>query len=179
MGTDARTRYTKQAIRSAFFSLLESRPIEKITVKQICESAQINRATFYRYYDNQYDLLSMIENEMLDDIRETIQMKTDIDDLTRQTFRLLYQNNYEWRLLTGKNADSRFQTKIYSIFGQYFMEEDFSDYRKMKYRFMLYGFSGLFDYWVKGGMKESPEKMAEYLISLRHDLLDRARPSGS
>lgn len=177
MSTDARIRYTKEAIRKAFFALLESNSVEKITVKQICDSAQINRATFYRYYDNQYDLLSLIENEMLDAIKKATQTETDVDSLTKQIFKLLYQNNYEWCLLISDNADARFQPKIYSFFEHYFEMKDASDYKRMKYRFMLYGFSGIFDYWVKGGMKQPPEEMADYLISLRHDLLHMSTDS--
>lgn len=41
----------------------------------------------------------------------------------------------------------------------------------MKYRFLLYGYSGLIDDWARHGMKEPPEEMAEYIGRLRRDLL--------
>ena len=50
---DARTRYTKMVIRNAFLQLLRKYSIEKISVTEICRLAEINRATFYRYYENQ------------------------------------------------------------------------------------------------------------------------------
>lgn len=40
----------------------------------------------------------------------------------------------------------------------------------MRYRFIVYGFSGLVDYWIKNGMQESPDKMADYMISYSHNL---------
>ncbi len=43
MKTDARTQYTKKVIRECFFELLKETPLNKITVKGICERAQINR----------------------------------------------------------------------------------------------------------------------------------------
>ena len=48
MQTDLRTRYTRQVIDDAFLHLLCQKPVERITVKEVCALAQINRSTFYR-----------------------------------------------------------------------------------------------------------------------------------
>ena len=45
--TDRRVKYTKQAIRDSFLKLLSEKPIEKISVTEICREAEINRGTFY------------------------------------------------------------------------------------------------------------------------------------
>ena len=58
--TDARVRYTKNAIKEAFLSCLEEKPVNQITVKEICERAQLNRATFYAHYRDCYDLLGSL-----------------------------------------------------------------------------------------------------------------------
>ena len=50
MQTDPRTRYTRQIITTAFWQLLRQKPMETITVKEICALAQINRDTFYRHF---------------------------------------------------------------------------------------------------------------------------------
>ena len=62
MKTDARVRYTKMIIKKSFISLLKERPINKITVKAICEMSEINRATFYKYYNDPFDLMEDIES---------------------------------------------------------------------------------------------------------------------
>ena len=46
MENDARNRYTRMRIREAFWEKIKKKPIEKITVKEICEKAEINRTTF-------------------------------------------------------------------------------------------------------------------------------------
>ena len=48
---DSRIRYTKFRIKVAFFELLKNCPVDKMTVKGICDIAMVNRATFYKYYD--------------------------------------------------------------------------------------------------------------------------------
>ena len=93
MKNDARIRYTKMVIKDSFFQLLKQKPVEKITVKEICEMAQINRATFYRYYENQYDLLSVIENDMFQNIQDTIKEQTaDLNSLIKEILNSLYKN---------------------------------------------------------------------------------------
>ena len=61
---DRRTKYTQKVIKETFINLLEEKEITKITVSEICKIADINRATFYRYYLDVYDLLSNIQKEM-------------------------------------------------------------------------------------------------------------------
>lgn len=174
MKTDARIRYTKFAIRNAFLELLRKYSIEKVTVAEICRIAEINRATFYRYYDNQYDLLSNLENEMFEEIKSSLfECKNDIDMLTEQIFTKFVEKKEVWTLLLSDHADLGFQNKIYSFFDEYFAKNVTSKESELRYRFLLYGYSGIFDYWVQNGMQETPQEMAEYVGKFRHDLIDK------
>lgn len=56
-GKDYRTRVTKMLIRKAFTDMLKEKPIQSITIKELCETAGINRGTFYSHYSDIYDLL--------------------------------------------------------------------------------------------------------------------------
>jgi len=51
------TKLTKKAIRSSFMELLKTKSLDKVTVKDIVESCEINRNTFYYYYSDIYELL--------------------------------------------------------------------------------------------------------------------------
>ena len=53
---DHRTRLTKMMILNAMTGLLKEKPIQNITVKELCERAEINRGTFYLHYHDIYDL---------------------------------------------------------------------------------------------------------------------------
>lgn len=73
MKSDARVRYTKMVIKNSFVKLLAKKPLEKVTVKEICELSEINRATFYKYYciiDRQviwYESMSFLGKEDAED----------------------------------------------------------------------------------------------------------------
>lgn len=60
-----RFKLTRQLLKNSLVALMHSKPISKITIKEICENADINRSTFYLYYTDQYALLNDIENELL------------------------------------------------------------------------------------------------------------------
>ena len=50
--SDARVRYTRKVLKESLLSLLKEKPINKITVKEVCELAELNRATFYSHYSD-------------------------------------------------------------------------------------------------------------------------------
>ena len=61
---DRRTAYTRMMIRDSLYRLLEKKHLSEITVKELCEGAEINRATFYRNYADIYDLYEKLEEEL-------------------------------------------------------------------------------------------------------------------
>lgn len=63
--TDRRWVRTRKSIRNAFAKLLIDKELEKITVKEIVEIADINRNTFYLHYSNVNEVVEEIENEII------------------------------------------------------------------------------------------------------------------
>lgn len=61
--TDLRIEHTKHAIKSALLTLLQNKKLEQVTVKELCENAKINRATFYSHYASLPHLMEEIEYE--------------------------------------------------------------------------------------------------------------------
>lgn len=54
---DARITRTKNELRKGLLALLRNKTFEKITVTEICQASKINKMTFYKHYDDKYDLL--------------------------------------------------------------------------------------------------------------------------
>ena len=65
---DRRTLKTKKAIRDAFAELLTEKELRKVSVQEIADKADINRATFYKHYLDVYDLYDKTEQEILVEI---------------------------------------------------------------------------------------------------------------
>ena len=68
---DLRIERTKKCIKDAFIELRKTKPIEKVTVKELAALACINKATFYSHYNDIYDLSEQMENETIQSILET------------------------------------------------------------------------------------------------------------
>ncbi|MCC5889784.1 MAG: TetR family transcriptional regulator [Alkalibacterium sp.] len=62
---DPRLVRTRQSIIEAFIQLSYNKEFSQITVKDITETAQINRATFYNHFLDKYDLLEKVVSEKL------------------------------------------------------------------------------------------------------------------
>ena len=62
------TEQTRANLTSAFWELYLTKPIEKITIREITDRAGYNRATFYLYYRDVYDLLEQLEAGILAEI---------------------------------------------------------------------------------------------------------------
>lgn len=62
------TTLTKDAIKQSFMKLLNSKPLSKITVKEIVEDCKINRNSFYYHYNDIPSLVEEILNEQVDEI---------------------------------------------------------------------------------------------------------------
>ena len=68
-----KTAQTKAEIREAFWRLYADKPIEKITVGEVCERAGYNRGTFYLHYRDLYELLRSIEDEILEGMTSCVE----------------------------------------------------------------------------------------------------------
>jgi len=68
---DRRVLKTKKAIHNAFVKLLAEKDIDDITVKDIADTADINRKTFYNYYTGVYQVVDEMEDEIVRRFEET------------------------------------------------------------------------------------------------------------
>ena len=60
-----RTRLTKTLLKNSLIELMRDKSINKITIKELCEHAELNRSTFYLHYPDQFALLDDIETEII------------------------------------------------------------------------------------------------------------------
>lgn len=63
---DLRVKKTRNSIINAFLQLRAKKPLERITVKELADLAEINKATFYLHYKDIYDLSEKLENELFE-----------------------------------------------------------------------------------------------------------------
>lgn len=172
MKTDARVRYTRMRIRAAFFSCLERKPVSKITVKEICDMAEINRATFYKHYADPFELLQKLEEEVLVELQQNIRVRTQqtSQGLLLTILKSMKNTKNSYTLLTSQNGDPGFAARISDLFYQEFqprMAEDLpgctEEEKNAAFLFVSGGCGHLISAWIKNGMQTSPEQVADEL----------------
>lgn len=70
---DLRVKRTRSSIVNAFLKLRSRKSLEKITIKELSEEANINKATFYLHYKDIYDLSEYLEKEIIENIMKSIE----------------------------------------------------------------------------------------------------------
>lgn len=69
---DRRILKTRSVIKESLTNLMKEKSFDKITIKDITEKANINRATFYLHYMDKYDLLEQSQDDILNEIKEVL-----------------------------------------------------------------------------------------------------------
>lgn len=176
--TDRRVKYTKMVIKNSLIKFLKEKPISKISVKEICDDADINRATFYSHYADQHDLLYQIENEIVDDINKRLELynlKDSLDesvDMIEKILEYIEANSHLFDLLLNSNGNLDFQQEIIKIMGkQHFLsimndKSKNSDDTEYIFNFIASGSVGVIQMWLKSGMKKPAKELAELISKL-------------
>lgn len=69
---DIRVEKTEKAIKNAFLELRAKKPLEKITVRELCALACINKSTFYSHYEDIFALSELMESETITSVVKNI-----------------------------------------------------------------------------------------------------------
>ncbi|MCD8083308.1 MAG: TetR/AcrR family transcriptional regulator, partial [Clostridiales bacterium] len=99
-------RRTYALLRNGFFRQLADHPFEQISLTDICSSSMVSRSTFYRYFEDKYDLLRYCLSFLLEELglSDDVMYFTDKDSIREfltilfrhiRENQALYQNIYE------------------------------------------------------------------------------------
>ncbi len=172
---DQRTRLTKLLIRKSMTSLLSQKPIQSISVKELCETAGINRGTFYAHYTDLYDLLAQMEEEMMEHFQQALrplleeqgEVLTPVK-ITEGIFRCIKDNADLCIVTLGPYGDKQFAARLLDL-GRQWCLKSYTKYfegvsqTKLEYyyAFVSAGCIGILEQWLHDGMSTSTEEIAQ------------------
>ena len=171
-----RVRYTRLALRESLLSLLQSNPINKITVSRICEQADVNRSTFYLYYSDGYDLLEKIEEELYQELADAIErfgVRLPSVDVLRRVYEIIYKNRDLCRVLFGEYGDKEFLRRVGAVAREKSLQEwkrqmTGADEEMLEYlyAYATYTNIGVLERWIARDFHETPEQLAQLVSRL-------------
>lgn len=170
MKTDARVRYTQMRIKEAFLACLAEKPVNKITVKELCDQAEINRATFYKHYADPFDLLKRLEDEALEWIGKNIGDNLHQQDTLLIVLRNICDRDSPYAALISSNGNPGFAASVSKLLYQGFQSKiaqalptHTGEEQSVAYSFIAGGCGNVLSKWIEDGKQVPPEKMAAIL----------------
>jgi AcrR family transcriptional regulator len=170
--SDRRVLYTKMVLKDAITNMLKDHHISKISVKSLCEAADINRSTFYSHYTDQFDLLRQVEGEVIDNLKKHLeayeggQMPITEGNLNA-ILEYAKDNSDLFIVLLGENCDRNFRKILMEVVDlvpfQYKAEG-----RQKGYiiDFAVTGCISILHKWLSDGAEESPGEMSSLILKI-------------
>ncbi len=147
------TQQTRKNFISSFWELYKNEDFNKITVGNICKLANYNRTTFYRYFNDTNDLLSQLENDIINEIKLGID-KYPLNDkgLTLEGLKKFNKNYGEYIAIFYKKNNISFYVKFKELVKESvydFLKINVKDENKKEflYEFLFASIINAFAYW--------------------------------
>lgn len=170
---DRRVRKTRALLLQGLVKMLETHDIQDISIKKLTELVDINRGTFYLHYDDIYDMLHKVEDEMFQEFNEIMEQKPVVtNSLASQGpllefFRFLDRNRDLAKVMIGPHGDLAFVNRLKDQIEKRTLQVLESAQSDANYEylcsFIITGCVGVVETWLKESDPQSPEEMAEIL----------------
>ena len=182
-------QYTKKNIREEFIKILNERPLNKITVKDIASACEINRNTFYYYYTDVYALLSeLFQTELqtvIDEYNDTFSWEESFIVATKVALENKIAINHVYNSIQREELEDY----IYNVSGHVMNRyvEKVSDGisassgdKKLIASFYQCALTEMVLRWIASGMKEDPDTIVRRIGQLfdGHIALSLKRSAG-
>lgn len=187
---DRRVRRTKKLMTQTLFQLMQKKTLSEISVRELAEACDINRGTFYMYYQDIYDMLSQIEDEMFTRFNSILaEQEKNIE--ARETYPFLQaltafaeENRLMCKVLLSPHGDMRFLSRLNALledkchaewqkFHAALSEEEF----ELGYSFVIFGCIGMLRTWIDSDQPISSDRLARMAdLLLRKGALSLAAP---
>ena len=178
-----RVKMTKMLLNESFLKFLAEKSLPRITVKEICEEADVNRSTYYAYYTDPYDQLRKLEAELMVNMSIYVNgiMQEDPKDGQRFYQNLkgmldyIYSRKHIFQVLL-KNGDANMQTNMILFSAEQVFQinlqessQDIELENLQKYIFVSTGSFGIIYHWLMRDTSESTEDLAKRITSFTED----------
>jgi AcrR family transcriptional regulator len=163
--SDRRTKRTEKLIQEAFFELLKTTPADKITVRQICEQADINRSTYYDHYEDYPSFLSKLDDMIVQRYLKTFELyhfDKHTDTLQDTQFDLFKENRNLYSLLFHdefRHVRERCIREEWNMVRPHWLKHSnvTEEEAEIIYTYMINGMFSVFKYWLDSGCTADEE----------------------
>ena len=170
---DRRVRRTQKLLKESLVQLMSEKAFKDITIKDITERADLNRGTFYLHYSDTYDLLTAMENGVLEDFQEMItaclpaRPGNSLMPVLLPIVHYIVENEQICKNLFENNVSNEFVKKFKELIrksGGALIELLYPACQTSEpeyfFEFITYGLIGIIKKWLDNGMLQTEEEIA-------------------
>ncbi|WP_164848706.1 TetR/AcrR family transcriptional regulator [Paenibacillus sp. DCT19] len=171
-----RVALTKRLIGEALLKMLETRNINKISIRELCQIAGVNRTTFYNHYGSQYDVLNEIAKTYIQSTSFTvindIEAGKNIDECLSGILQYIKENvEFAKLVLDLKNYDLISHITISlpqfdSMVIKHLPDNLDLEEKKAIASYVQYGIVRLIKEWILSDCLKSPEEEAKLILKI-------------
>jgi len=168
-----RVLVTKKILKESLLTLMKEKPISKISIKEICDLSEMSRSTFYLHYQDQYELLTDIENTVLENTYEALDdLKDDLNtiDSIEKFLNYVKSNKETFGVLLCQQNTEDFQNAIVNKIGQLVQEsiDDFPDTLENNYLivFIMQGCLQVIRTWIQKDFDLSVPELSRLIFKM-------------
>lgn len=176
-----RTRLSKMLFKNALMDLLKEKgSVAKISVRELCDRAELNRSTFYAHYQEPNDLLIEIETELLDATEEHLKKIGAENDIGAHKYILSFlqyirQNDKSFRTLLIDSTDPEFRSRFMQQSIIQFVDnlriELPKELEQYIFSYILNGSTGIIIQWIRSDYAADENEIVNLLFSINHSAL--------
>lgn len=186
----ARATKTEQYLTEALVSLVRTKPMSKIQVRELCQVAQVNRTTFYKHYESIANFIEHIVDSFLDKMDEHMKganifqsmFANEDDGVFLRCSSFMTQNIDFVNAFIGPNGSRLLHDKVIASWTQQFRAAVDSQMPSLRDRMSLdiltcYAISvmwGLLEFTVRDNVKYTAEYIGQQMRILIHDCTFKA-----
>ncbi|MDE6583224.1 MAG: TetR/AcrR family transcriptional regulator [Clostridia bacterium] len=164
---------TRKILKETFLELLQKKPLNKISVTEICESADLNRSTFYAHYMTVDELLQDIQDEILANIPKVydsndfstnkVVKATDLENF----FSYVKDNAFHFKILLLNSENNAFCESLKKEIMDYYISLDngyLNDEKKFRFVYSVNGAIGMMIEWIKQDFPYNVKKFTQMVV---------------
>ena len=152
---NSRTLKTRKALRNALAELLTGKELHKVTVQEIADKADVNRVTFYKHYQDVFDLYDKMEEETLIELGL---LALRLEELPTEAFFTQFldyisDNRVIFGMVFSPNSTGQLRAKLSNMIEGIFRQVE-SEKTGTPSRYRAQGCLAVISMWVRDGFHE-------------------------
>ena len=174
MNPQEKNTYVKKQITKALIDLMKKKKIADISISEICDKAQVGRASFYRNYDSKEEVIERHIDLLIAEWAKGVNNdpSANIYNFFQSLFQHFQKNSGFYKSLYKQNLSFLILNSIRERPG---IDSDIDASTLYARAFNAYGIFGWIDVWFSNGMKETPEELNSIIVGHINRLIQGAK----